>query len=224
MKQYTLIRRRNQKYIRMHFRDSGELVVSAPYGAPGSEIESFIEKNSSWIEKNSKKIPSHSYSTGDNIVFWGSTRQLFVIKGKPESVDVLPDSMLLTVTNPEDTDRIKKMLYEFYGKNLYVYLNGIIKQWCEKLETNVPQLMICNSKTRWGVCYSSRKLIKISAMTACLAQDLIELILVHELCHLKQCNHGPAFHLLMQSVLPNAKELEKKLKSIDRQGLHRNLF
>ena len=36
--------------------------------------------------------------------------------------------------------------------------------------------------------------------------------MLHELCHLKELNHGPRFHALLEQVCPGHRALEKELK------------
>ena len=50
-----------------------------------------------------------------------------------------------------------------------------------------------------------------------LADDLVDYVLVHELCHLKHLDHGPGFHALMQRSLPDWKERRRRLN--DRKAL-----
>jgi len=42
--------------------------------------------------------------------------------------------------------------------------------------------------------------------------ELIDYVVVHELCHRKQMNHSPLFWAEVERALPNYKELRKELR------------
>ncbi|MDR3266854.1 MAG: M48 family metallopeptidase, partial [Tannerella sp.] len=73
-------------------------------------------------------------------------------------------------------------------------------------------LKIRKSKTRWGSC-SSRKIINLSFYVMILPRQLIEYVILHELCHTIQMNHSPAFWALLDKCTNGkAKQLRKELR------------
>ena len=43
-------------------------------------------------------------------------------------------------------------------------------------------------------------------------EEAIDLVVVHELCHIREKNHGPRFYALLEQYLPDYKERKKLLK------------
>lgn len=74
------------------------------------------------------------------------------------------------------------------------------------------RITIRNQKTRWGSC-SLAKTLSFNLRLALLPTTLSDYIIVHELCHLKQMNHGPKFWALVAQTLPHHKSLRRQLKS-----------
>jgi len=71
---------------------------------------------------------------------------------------------------------------------------------------------IRKSKSRWGSC-SNKKAINLSLYLMLLPEHLIEYVLLHELCHTVQMNHGPAFWALLDKCTQNkARELRKEIR------------
>lgn len=72
---------------------------------------------------------------------------------------------------------------------------------------------ITSTISKWGSC-NGRKQIRISCFVMILPNELIDLVLLHELAHTVQMNHSPKFHSALNALLPmhNETELNKKLK------------
>lgn len=72
-------------------------------------------------------------------------------------------------------------------------------------------IAIKNQQTVWGSC-SSNKNLNFSVKLLFLPDRLVDYVVVHELCHLKELNHSKNFWQLVESFLPDYKELRQKLK------------
>lgn len=74
------------------------------------------------------------------------------------------------------------------------------------------RILIRNQKSRWGSC-SNKGTLSFNYKIAFLPQELSDYIVVHELCHLKQPNHSPAFWELIEHSLPDYRAHRQNLKS-----------
>lgn len=72
--------------------------------------------------------------------------------------------------------------------------------------------------SRWGVCNVRSKSICFSIYLLLLPAWCIEHVVVHELCHLLEPNHGIRFHLLMDKYFPHWKEARKETRRICKMG------
>lgn len=69
---------------------------------------------------------------------------------------------------------------------------------------------------RWGSC-SNRKVVALSAYLLFLPNHLVDFVIVHELCHTLQMNHGKEFYDELGKIYPQYKTLDKELKTIGRE-------
>ncbi|MFZ5942868.1 MAG: M48 family metallopeptidase [Bacillota bacterium] len=70
-------------------------------------------------------------------------------------------------------------------------------------------------QSRWGSCSLRSKKIYISHKLKNAPLDLISYVVVHELCHLQEANHGPKFWRLVEKACPNWRECRKKLRFLN---------
>lgn len=75
------------------------------------------------------------------------------------------------------------------------------------------RISIKNQKTCWGSC-SRKGNLNFSYKVAGLPEELRDYVIVHELCHLEELNHGKKFWELVGKVIPGYRILRKKLKNI----------
>lgn len=73
------------------------------------------------------------------------------------------------------------------------------------------KIFIRNPKTRWGSC-SRDKNLNFSYKLIFLPEDASDYIIIHELCHLQEMNHGPKFWNLVARGCPDYKFMRKSLK------------
>ena len=73
------------------------------------------------------------------------------------------------------------------------------------------RITITSAKTRFGSC-SSKGNISFSYRLMLHPEPAIDYVVVHELAHLVEMNHSPAFYRVVESVLPDYKQRKKLLK------------
>ncbi len=88
-----------------------------------------------------------------------------------------------------------------------------IKHFNAFYQFKVGRISIKNQKTRWGSC-SKKGNLNFNYKIAILPIEFADYIIVHELCHLGQFNHSPAFWDLVAKTIPNYKNIKKEFKKI----------
>ena len=75
------------------------------------------------------------------------------------------------------------------------------------------RIAIRDQKTRWGSC-SSKKNLNFNYRIVFLTEEVAIYLIVHELCHLEEMNHSPAFWKIVEELCPDYKNLRRELKKI----------
>ena len=73
------------------------------------------------------------------------------------------------------------------------------------------RITIRNQKSRWGSC-SSKGNLNFNCLLMLTPQDIIDYVIVHELCHRKEMNHSRQFWAEVERILPDYRQREKWLK------------
>jgi len=83
---------------------------------------------------------------------------------------------------------------------------------------NLPynRVAIRNTRSRWGSCSSKRNL-NFNYRILFLSPELQDYLIVHELCHLAEMNHGPRFWALVARQIPEYRDSIRALKTAERE-------
>ncbi len=107
--------------------------------------------------------------------------------------------------------------YQIHKEIARQYINERLVFWNLFYGYRYRQVAIRNQKTRWGSCTANGNL-NFSYKLYFLPLALCDYIIVHELCHLTELNHSPAFWRLVESGLPDYKERRRRLREVERHG------
>lgn len=92
------------------------------------------------------------------------------------------------------------------------YIPERVAYFAEIIGVNYGRITIRNQKTRWGSC-SSKGNLNFNCLLMRMPPEVIDYVVVHELCHRKEMNHSKAFWNEVEKVYPAYKECIKWLKS-----------
>ena len=100
----------------------------------------------------------------------------------------------------------------FFQQELFDYASPILQDFSEKLWFHQVPLTIRKVRSKRGSCtYDNRIMLNLSLVH--LPTRLIQYVIVHEVCHLKEKNHSSAFWELVAKYCPHFKALRKELKN-----------
>lgn len=86
-----------------------------------------------------------------------------------------------------------------------------VKHYAPLVGVDYGRITIRCQRTRWGSC-SSKGNLNFNCLLMLMPDEVIDSIVVHELCHRKQMNHSAAFYNEVSKVFPEYKRCQKWLK------------
>lgn len=86
-----------------------------------------------------------------------------------------------------------------------------VAYFAKQMGVDYGRITIRNQRTRWGSC-SSKGNLNFNCLLLLTPTEVIDYVVVHELCHRKEMNHSKAFWSEVEKVLPNYRESDRWLK------------
>lgn len=89
---------------------------------------------------------------------------------------------------------------------------GRVAHFAPLVGVTYGRITVRNQRTRWGSC-SSKGNLNFNCLLMLAPPDILDYVVVHELCHRKEMNHSPKFWAEVAKVIPDYKERQKWLRT-----------
>lgn len=224
---YKIRRSSRTKNIKISIKSNGKVFVSLPSYFPDFAAKKYLKKQTSWIFE---KLSETSYKNNKTVFLKGQILnylgvpfyKLCLLSGKGKRSFLQEHfSELHFFKGINDLDlqeEIQIHLQNFYKKKARDFLKKRVLFFTEKLNLKHNKIFIKSQKTRWGSC-SSKNNLNFNWRIILAPREIIDYLVIHEVCHLKEMNHGPKFWNLVKTLDPHfkihRKFLNKEGKSLN---------
>lgn len=107
---------------------------------------------------------------------------------------------------------LSSLLMTYFIKQGSLDVSKRIDIYAKKLGVTPNIVKVNDKKTSWGSCTSHGN-IYINYRLLLAPIDVIDYVLIHELCHLKEMNHSNRFWNLVETIVPDYKEKRDWLRA-----------
>lgn len=197
-----IIKYKNIKHIYFRIDTENNLVVSAPFSMKESEVKKLI------IEKNDEIYDLYKKQKIKN-----EEAKEFKYLGNIYTVKFTPGLLKVgfkdNVVYAPDQNALDKFWQSECTK---VFVSEA--QICKQCFSGLPEFTIKTRKmkTRWGVCQTRKKYITLNTDLLKYSIEVIDYVIIHEMCHFFEPNHSKDFWNLVSIACPKYKELKEELK------------
>ena len=219
-REFGLIKvRYDARACRLIFRvKDGALIITAPVATPLSLIEKSLNEKRTAISQLYTKHTPKILRPGDAL----QTR-CFKIElhshPLPQILFSLKNGVLnifipqnFEVENITFQKLLKQNIIKVAKRVSATYLFTRLKELAQSKGLKFNDFAVSTARTRMGVCTTKKK-ITLSAYLIFYPQHLVDYVILHELAHLTEMNHGPRFHALCNSYCGGKeRELEQEFK------------
>lgn len=198
-------RTKRQKSACIRVKDN-QVQVNIPQKMAAIDLQLLLEKKRGWIEETLNKqyhakIATRKYlESGELFLFQGKRYPLQFKEGALSQI-YLSDDNYLTMVCPELNNReyLFEQLVAWYQHQAAIYLTEKTNFYAHQLRHHPASIHIKSYRSRWGSC-SVRGDIQYNWRLIMAPLEVIDYVIVHELCHLIEHNHSAQFWRLVASL------------------------
>jgi len=211
---YQLRRSARARHVRLTVSMRHGLVITLPHRFPLQQLPSILRDKSAWIADALRKVEQ------DRVHWLAECR---MAQQLPETIE-LPalgrrwrllqqpsttarlrlreqGDLLLMCGNASDHEAAIALLRRWLRRKAAEVLPAQLSQLAAEHELRHGPVSIRSQRRRWGSC-ARNGAISLNDRLLFLPPELARHVLLHELAHLREHHHGPAFHRLLAALDP----------------------
>lgn len=217
-------RNRTSKRLSIYIKPFKGVVVVMPLRYSLKTASTFVDSKKDWILESLSKMKKYENQRtlfDENSNFHTRSFRLRVVKHNKPSTRLQLKDGILTASYPLNEDvysddiqeNIRFGIIEALRIEAKNFLPQRVSYFASKYGFKYRKVFIKNLKSRWGSC-SSVDNINLNLHLMRLPSHLIDYVILHELCHTIEKNHGPNFWSLLDKYCDGrAKELSKEMRN-----------
>ncbi len=178
----------------------------------------FLLSKESWVRQKLQNAIKHEPIDDKTIPIFGEIYSLQHIEANYCKVLITQNLVEVYSNIPHD----KSILIRFLRDKLLLEVTKLVDFFSAKHELSFSKIRIMNNKNKWGSC-SSKGVLSFNWRLVFAPKEILEYLVVHEMCHIIEMNHSIRFWNLVETLYPNYKLAKLWLKG-NGMRLHKYLL
>ena len=185
----------DRRTIKIEVTNKAEVNVYYPKSTSIKYAQNFVIKKQAWIEKKRREILCNISNNADIFDF----KSILLLGEKIEityedinKISLINRVLVAPKHMEKDINALKKGLKAFISKFAAELLPQCMSYFSEIIGKSPAKIAISHPRSIWGSC-NDRKEMRLNAKLVMLPKELMEYVVIHELCHLKELNHSEIF-------------------------------
>lgn len=210
--EYHVLRGTSRRYTYFRFRPDLTLEVVMPRGRLGDASSAIIQKRGWILRKYEQMQKTRSILDDERVMFDGRSLEI-VYEETLEREELLPDvEGGKVVVRASERSRVRELVRRWFLRETSRYVMKKLADLAATLPAAYKQADVREIKN-WGYCTRTGRL-SFSWQLIALPEPLREYVILHELTHLEEFNHSPAFKRRLAQLCPDYRRREKELDYI----------
>jgi len=205
--------------------EKAKVCVYAPFSASEKKVLSFVEDKAEWIlekvceaERKEKILDRKKYRNGEEFLFLGKKCKIQVQNERLQQprIEFKGHKWMITLpldlSEKETEQHIQKKLISWYREQAKEILGQRLFRYSREIQVEPKTIAIRTQKRLWGNCDYNEKKIHLNWQIILSPIEVIDYVIVHELCHLIYPNHNKRFWNKVGRIIPDYKKYQKWLR------------
>lgn len=167
----------------------------------------FLLAKESWIRQKLHNRIEYTPSDKNSIPILGKIYSIEYIDAYHYKAEMKEDIIQISSPPLKHGDNLIKFLKEILLEDI----TDVAEFLSKKHNLHFSKIRITNNKSKWGSC-SSQKVISFNWRLIFAPKEIVDYLVVHEMCHIAEMNHSKNFWDLVESILPEYKSAKSWLK------------
>lgn len=215
--------RSKRKNLCISINEDGKVIAKIPAYVSEPTLKELIDQKAAWIyekreavkQRQIKKV-KRQYVNGATLMYMGKEVPMELIFAKQSNVELFldeetGDSKFVIHAPNTEVESMQKLLKKWYKKQSMEYLTQKVATYAQNMKVTYGSISIKSRKKQWGTCDTQGNLT-FSWRLIMAREDVIDYVIVHELCHRKHMDHSKQFWNAVEQVLPDYKKREQWLQ------------
>jgi predicted metal-dependent hydrolase len=208
---------KNRKTIGIYIDLYGHVEVHAPKGTSDASVLQILEGQWDLILQRAKEMKDSAgrekeYGPGGQFLYLGRLYHILISQDADIEKDnaVFEADKLHVYVKEQNEESIKQALKRFYYQQCKALVEKRVKFFQSEFKIKPRSIRITDSKTNWGKCDSMRNLT-FNWKLSMAPMEVIDYVVVHEMCHMVHMNHDRSFWRLVGKIMPEYERCERWL-------------
>ncbi|OUS27534.1 hypothetical protein A9Q98_09555 [Thalassotalea sp. 42_200_T64] len=221
--EFTLVRSSKRKTVSLQVK-SGKVRVLAPRQISDLQITELVEQKSLWlwrkISEQQQQLEhkfARQFAVGECYYFLGKKYSLAIVHANLKNVQLTDNQIVVTLLKREYessliADKVQAAMQQWYLEQAKIILQQRLLEQQQFTKLSATAVKIRHYKTRWGSCDAKHR-INLNWLLVMAPVEVIDYVIIHELCHTVHLNHSIAYWQLVDQFFPHYKQAKTWLKN-----------
>ncbi len=204
--------------------EPNRIALMVPKSMTDETIALFIKTEKDWllqkvIEQKQHLPKQMSFISGNELLLFGEKilyKEDHHTLVKKINYQFLDNTLIIFCKQKRELKdietHVRKVAVSFFVEQLQNYITQTLEHWAKTIQVEPTQVSIKNYKSRWGSCYQDGR-IQFNWRLAMAPKEVIDYVIVHELCHLIHPNHSKQYWQTVAKFKPNYEQQKQWLKN-----------
>lgn len=201
---FALQRSARRKTMEITVDREGDLVIKAPPNVSEAKLRKFVEEKRFWVytklaekDRLNRATPRKEFVDGEGFLYLGRSYRLKLVDEQEVPLKLAGGRFLL---RRRDLPEAKQHFIRWYSERAKPWLASRVEDYRNRMQVNPVGVKVQDLGYRWGSCGKGDWLY-FHWKTILLPARIAEYVVVHEMAHLHEPHHTPAFWLRVERAM-----------------------